>query len=373
MSALGSPPAHDADATPNHEVTASPAHIGLKPYISLLNPGENVLAIQVHNGTLNSSDLSILPRLIDRRILPGNIENGDLNGIWTFGFDPEEHDTSGKVLFDGTPHRIVVSEATETGRMGPPGLNDTLEVVQAMAAHPSTAEFICIKLIQKFVSDDISLATYKDGTAPAELQDLLADMLAAWNSTAPVGNIRTVMEAMLDPVNQSSLFWSETAYRTKVKTPVEFINSSLRALDGAASGAGLPGLNDAMGMHLFTRDDPDGYSELGFDWIDTASMLERIDFVRDLAQNRKADYYWDAILFMDERNLETSLQIVAYFDELLYQNTLPEANRLLLLDYLTTDSDGVPLQLDRLDPQDFKTRVEEFVGLLLSMPQWNFQ
>ena len=373
MAGLGAPPAHDADATPNHEVTVSPAYISLKPYISLLKPGENVLAIQVHNGTLNSSDLSIRPRLIDRRILPGNIENGDLNGIWTFRFDPEKHDTSGKVLFDGTPYRIVVPEAIETGRMGPPGLNDTLEVVQAMAAHPSTAEFICIKLIQKFVSDKISLATYKDGTAPAELQDLLGDMLAAWNSTAPVGNIRTVMETMLDPGNQSSLFWSETAYRTKVKTPVEFINSSLRALDGGASGAGLPALNDDMGMHLFTRDDPDGYSELGFDWIGTASMLERIDFVRDLAQNRKADYYWDAILFMDEQNLETSLQIVAYFDELLYQNTLPEANRLLLLDYLATNSDGVPLQLDRSDPRDFKTRVEEFVGLLLSMPQWNFQ
>ncbi|MHC4169688.1 MAG: DUF1800 family protein, partial [Planctomycetota bacterium] len=370
---VGSPPAYDVDATPNHEVTAAPALISLKPFRSILKSGENVLAIQVHNGTLNSSDLSILPRLIDRRILPGNIEKGDLNGIWTFHFDPDKHDTARKVLFEGTAHQIVIPEAQGAGRMGLTGLNGTLDVVEKIASHPSTAEFICIKLIQKFVSDDITLATHKNGTAPAELQDLLAEMLAAWNSTAPVGNIRTVMEAMLDPVNQSSFFWSDAAYRSKVKTPVEFINSSLRALDGAASGKGLPDLNDDMGMHLFTRDDPDGYSELGFDWIDTASMLERIDFVRDLAQNRKADYYWDALLFLDERNLETSLQIVAYFDELLYQNTLPEANRSLLLDYLITNSDGVPLSLDRLNPRDFRNRVEEFVGLTLSMPQWNFQ
>jgi hypothetical protein len=77
---VGSPPAYDVDATPNHEVTAAPALISLKPFRSILKSGENVLAIQVHNGTLNSSDLSILPRLIDRRILPGNIEKGDLNG-----------------------------------------------------------------------------------------------------------------------------------------------------------------------------------------------------------------------------------------------------------------------------------------------------
>ena len=373
MESLGAPPAYDVDATPNHEVTASPARISLKPFRSILKAGENVLAIQVHNGTLNSSDLSILPRLIDRRILPGSTEKGGLNGIWTFGFDPEKYDTSGKVLFEGTSYRIVVPEGRGSGRMGLTGLRETLNIVQLMASHPSAAEFICIKLIQKFVSDEITLATYKDGTAPAELQDLLAEMLAAWNSTTPAGNIATVMDTILDPVNQSSLFWSETAYRTKVKTPVEFINSSLRALDAGASGKGLPGLNNAMGMHLFTRDDPDGYSELGFDWIGTASMLERIDFVRDLAQNRKSDYYWDALLFMDERNLETTLQIVAYFDELLYQNMLPEANRSLLLDYLATNSDGVRLRLDRMDPQAFKERVEEFVGLLLSMPQWNFQ
>jgi len=373
MEGLGAPPAHDADATPNHEVTADTARISLKPFRSILRAGENVLAIQVHNGTLNSSDLSILPRLFDRRILPGSIEKGDLNGVWAFGFDPEKYDTSGKVIFEGTPYRIVVPEGRGSGRMGLTGLRDTLNIVQSIASHPSTAEFICIKLIQKFVSDEITLETYRDGTAPAELQDLLAEVLAAWNSTTPPGDIATVMGAILDPVNQSSPFWSETAYRTKVKTPIEFINSSLRALDAFASGNGLPELNEAMGMHLFTRDDPDGYSELGFDWISTASMLERIDFVRDLSQNRRADYHWDALLFMDERNLETTLQIVAYFDELLYQNMLPEANRSLLLDYLTTNSDGVPMRLNRLNPQAFKDRVEKFVGLLLSMPQWNFQ
>ncbi len=373
MEGLGSPPAHDEDTRGNHEVTAAPAQISLKPFKSVLKPGENVLAIQVHNRALNSSDLSILPELIDRRIMPGNIENGNLNGIWTFSFDPDKHDASAKLLFQGTPHEIVIPEGSRSGRPEPTGLNNTLDIVRAIASHPSTAEFICIKLIQKFVSDDITLATYKDGTAPAELQELLADMIEAWNSTTPAGNIATVMETMLDPVDQSSLFWSGTAYRSKVKTSVEFINSSLRAIDADASGEGLPGLNDDMGMHLFTRDDPDGYSELGSDWIDTTSVLERIDFVRNLAQNRRNNYNWDSLLFLDQRNLETPEQIVDYFDELLYQNTLGEANRNLLLEYLTTSSEGAPQQLDRAAPQAFTNRIEDFVGLLLSMPQWNYQ
>jgi len=35
-----------------------------------------------------------------------------------------------------------------------------------------------------------------------------------------------------------------------------------------------------MGMDLFQRDEPDGYSEIGLDWIGTTTLLERINFSR---------------------------------------------------------------------------------------------
>jgi len=365
----GNPPAHNRNANGNHEVTEGPEYIGLKRARNIMKPGENVLAIQAHNGSLGSSDLSVLPRLIQRDVLPGSMENGDRNGVWTFHFDPERHDTSGKTLFGGGRQGANIL----AGRSGPEGLLDALEVIQCMARHPSTAEFICIKLIQKFVSDEITLATFKDGSAPAELVEMLTDAVAAWNSTLPAGNIATVMHTILDPANQSNLFWSPSAYRTKVKTPMEYINSSLRALDADVSGPGLPQLNGGMGMHLFTRDDPDGYSELGSHWIDTASMLKRIDFARELAQNRDARYLWDPAGFFDEWNLETGEQIVGFFDELLYQNTLSEANKNLLVVYLITNLDGMPEPLDRARPEDFQERIQGFVGLLLGMPQWHFQ
>ncbi|MHC4726512.1 MAG: DUF1800 family protein, partial [Planctomycetota bacterium] len=369
MEGRGAPPAYDVDTNGNHEVTASPAFISLKPFRSILKPGENVLAIQVHNGTLNSSDLSILPRLIDRRILPGNIENGDQNGVWVFRFNPDQHETSRKVLFEGGRYAIVIP----AGRAGLMGLQDALNVVRSMTSHPSTAEFICIKLIQKFVSDEITLASYKNRTAPVELQELLNDTFEAWYSTNPPGNIATVMRTILDPVNQSNIFWSQIAYRSKVKTPIEYINSSLRALEADVSGEQLPQINAKMGMHLFTRDDPDGYSELGFDWIDTASMLERIDFVRELAENRNNKYTWDPFLAIGERDLETADQIINFFNEVLYQNTLTIANKFLLLNYLTTDENGNPISLDGMNTQDLQQQIQEIVGLILSLPQWHFQ
>ena len=128
-----------------------------------------------------------------------------------------------------------------------------------------------------------------------------------------------------------------------------------------------------MGMHLFTRDDPDGYSELGFDWIDTASMLERIDFVRELAENRNTKYTWDPILVIEEHDLKTADEIINFFNELLYQNTLTIANEFLLLNYLTTDENGNPISLDGMNTQDLRQQIQKTIGLMLSLPQWHFQ
>lgn len=369
MEDRGTPPAFDQSPSQSHEADGAPDTINLRGLVSVMKPGENVLALQVHNRTLNSSDLTARPRLLDRQILPGSIESGDRNGVWTFRFNPEQHDTGAKVLYEGTAHEILIP----AGRTGAAGLTDALDVVMAMSAHPSTAEFICIKLIQRFVSDDISLATYKDGTAPAELQGLLRQAMEAWNATPRPGHIGTVLRALLDPVDQSGLFWSEAIYRTKVKTPIEYINSSLRALGGWATGQDLPQLNDDMGMHLFTRDAPDGYSELGFDWMDTTSMLERIDFVQGLAENRESSYGWDLQTFFHPRRLPDAEQFIAHFDDLLFQGRLAPANRQLLLDYLLTDEASMALPLNRANASDYEKRAQEVLGLMLALPQWHFQ
>jgi uncharacterized protein (DUF1800 family) len=380
MEDYGSPPAFD-DGTDGegHEVTDAPMYINMNRFLGLLVPGpNNVLAVQVHNVSLDSSDLSMRPRLLDRTIL-GGVENGDPTGVWTFRFDPTQHDTTAKTLFDGTLWEINIA----ANQMGMAGLQDALYVVKALVDHPSLAmsketpavpEFICIKLIQKFVSDEITLANYKAGTAPPSLTLLLNDCITAWNSTTPRGNIKKVMEVILDPVSRASAFWAETNYRAKVKTPVEFINSSIRALNGITTGAGLPELNTSMGMFLFTRDEPDGWSELGIDWIDTGTMLERIDFGQALAENRGGtNYSWSTLPYLDSRGLDTAQEILDHFGDVLYQGTLSTADENRLLEFLTTNASYQPAALNRASATDFETRVEEFLGLMLSLPQWHFQ
>ncbi|MCP4452493.1 MAG: DUF1800 domain-containing protein [Planctomycetes bacterium] len=368
MEGRGTPPPYDQTASPNHEVTDGVELFSLMPYRHLLLPQENILALQIHNGTKGSSDLSVLPRLINRRILPGSTESGDRYGIWTFRFDPAQHDTAAKVLYPDTPYEL----AMPAGRTGANGVRDALDAIEAMAGHPSTAEYICIKLIQRFVSDQISLARVKAGAVSPELGTLLNDAVEAWQSTDPPGHVATVLETILDPQNQENLFWSNSTHRNKVKTPVEYINSSLRALAADASGIGLPGLNRDMGMHLFTRDDPDGYSELGSDWMDTASMLERIEFVRTLASNTETKFSWDSLALL-ESGLASSDLIVAYFDAVLFQGTLTQTDKTLILAYLNTDKNGQWQPLDATRPTAFQERIQAATGYILSLPQWHFQ
>ncbi len=369
MNGTGTPPGFARASNGGREAGTSDS-FSLRNQLSLLKPApeKNILAIQVHNTSLDSSDLSMIPRLVVRNLKPGSIENGDPNGLWTFRFNPAQHDTGAKVVFPGTPHEIRVP----AGRTGLDGLKDAVDIVDAMVKHPSTAEFICLKLINKFVSDEITLGSYKDGTAPAELRQLLDAAIAAWNSTTPAGNIRTVLNTLLTPRAPDGLFWTRGTYRSKVKTAVEFINSTARALNLEISGTPLPVRNDMLGMHLFTRDEPDGWSEIGADWIDTGTMLARVQFAQAISADRVEGVRWNFAAWRTANNLSSAESIIEYFNQLLFHGKMSAANKEVLLKFVTTDDLGAPLALDPARA-NYETRVRELVSLILSMPQWHFQ
>ena len=68
--ATGNPPLFNQPASEGHEA-GQPVEFDLSTKKSLLHVGENVLAAQVHNVNLTSSDLSFIPELVSREFLPG--------------------------------------------------------------------------------------------------------------------------------------------------------------------------------------------------------------------------------------------------------------------------------------------------------------
>jgi len=140
------------------------------------------------------------------------------------------------------------------------GEKEGMEVLHILAHHPSTAHFISTKLAMRFVSDD----------PPPALVDRMAQTFLKKN-----GDIREVLETML----KSPEFWSESTYRAKVKTPLEFVVSSIRATGADVTDA-LPlarQLNQ-LGMPLYGMQPPTGYSMKEETWVNSSALLGRMNF-----------------------------------------------------------------------------------------------
>jgi len=148
------------------------------------------------------------------------------------------------------------------------GREDGEKVLDILARHPSTARFISTELAKKFVADD---------PPPA----LIERMAKTFHDTD--GDIRAVMAAMLD----SKEFFSEGAFRAKVKTPLELIVSAVRAT-GAQVDFAIPLATQIaqLGEPLYRKIEPTGYSSANAEWVNSAALLARMNFALALAGNR---------------------------------------------------------------------------------------
>ena len=125
-------------------------------------------------------------------------------------------------------------------------------------------------------------------------------------------------------------------------------------------------------MDLFQRDEPNGFSEIGSDWIGTTTLLKRVNFARRFSSNVDNDYRWEVGEFVAlDQNLG-AVEVIDIFDEVLFQNTLTESEKCIVIDYLETDLDGLPWPLDPTVP-GYEARIREMVGFLFSLPRWQFQ
>jgi len=89
------------------------------------------------------------------------------------------------------------------------------------------------------------------------------------------------------PEFRSPEFWSADAYRSKVKTPFEFVISTLRAT-GAEVGDARPLARQLqnLGMPLYGMQPPTGYSMKAEAWMSSAALLGRMNFALALTSGK---------------------------------------------------------------------------------------
>jgi uncharacterized protein (DUF1800 family) len=174
----------------------------------------------------------------------------------------------GDFFFDGRLHDR--GEKTVLGVTIPAGggMEDGLKVLEILEHHPSTARFISKSLALRFVSDNPPTA--------------LVDRMAA-TFTATDGDLTAVMKTMFT----SPEFMSKDAYRAKVKTPFEMVVSAIRSTNADMSVPfSLVQQLNQLGEPLYRKQEPTGYSNKSSDWVNSASLLARMNFALALTNNK---------------------------------------------------------------------------------------
>ena len=166
-------------------------------------------------------------------------------------------------VHDVCPKTILGRRLTE-GR----GIDEGEEMIGLLAGHPATARHISWKLCQRLIRDD----------PPGDLVDRAA---AVFLSTD--GDLRQVVRAIVT----SPEFFAPSTYRAKVKTPFEYVVSSIRAVAASTDGGGSVAQQIArQGEPLYLCPPPTGFGDSARDWINTGSLLARWNFALDLAGGR---------------------------------------------------------------------------------------
>jgi uncharacterized protein (DUF1800 family) len=160
--------------------------------------------------------------------------------------------------------KTVLGERFPSGR----GREEGVALLRMLARNPATMLHVTTQLCQRLVSDDPPATVIEAG-------------VQAWRRSD--GSIREVVRAIVT----SPEFWSEAGARSKFKTPLEFVVSSVRALD--ASVGAEPGLARAvnrLGQPLYLQPVPTGYKETEAAWANSSALFERMNVAVALAADK---------------------------------------------------------------------------------------
>ncbi len=188
-----------------------------------------------------------------------------------FEFNERQHDK-------GEKHVLGVTIAAGGG------MEDGLKVIDILARSPATARFISKSLAVRFVADN----------PPQELVELMAATF-----TRTQGDLRGVMKTML----ASPEFWTPSAFRAKLKTPLEMVASAIRAMNADVDyGFALNRELTQLGEPLYRKQEPTGYSNKSQDWVNSAALLARMNFAMNLTGNKVPGVKVDLQRFVNAQN-----------------------------------------------------------------------
>ena len=189
------------------------------------------------------------------------------NAYYTFNYVAAQHDTASKeftfpIFPDG--NRTIPARAADAG------MQDGLDLINAVARHPATGPRLARKLYAFFISE-----------AGRADEGLISDLSRIYYSR------NFEMKPVVEHLLLSRQFADSANRYSRYAWPVEFVARSIKELGwtGFSVDAALTPMAN-MGQQLFEPPDVNGW-ELGPGWFSSGAMLTRMNFASLLATNQK--------------------------------------------------------------------------------------
>ena len=232
----------------------------------------------------------------ERMVKNGFVTEGD------FFYRADKHDDSAKTIL---------------GKSFPAkgGYAEGMNVLEMLSSMPNAAKFICKKIAVRFVSDRPS----------QELLNKMSDTYLRHH-----GNIKEVLLTMVSSVE----FWKEDALREKIKSPFELAISSIRATNADVK---MPmqifNWCSRMGQRFYFYQAPTGFPDRAGYWINTGSLLNRMNFGLAFATGKIPGISLDLLALNQHHEPESVEAALRIYSQLLLPERNQEANikRLILL------------------------------------------
>ncbi len=184
------------------------------------------------------------------------------------------------------------------------GYEEGVQLLRMLAQNASTARFISTKIATRFVSDQ----------PPSSLIDRMTKTFLQKN-----GDTRELLLTMV----YSPEFWQKQTLREKTKSPFELTISAVRSLNAAVTQPyQLYNWITKMGQKMYYYQAPTGFPDKGQYWINTGSLLSRMNFGLALASQRIPGLHFDLVALNNRHEPESAEAALVVYSKIF----MPERN-----------------------------------------------
>ena len=261
---------------------------------------------------------------------------------WAFEFLGEDHD-------DG--------EKTFLGHTG--NLNGE-DIIDIIVKEPATARFICRHLYSFFVADEVQVPAWTIQDARDE--DALEMMINAFEESGY--EIKAVLRTMFN-----SDFFKNARY-SKIKSPAEVVASTLKMVGSYQQPEPtIPDIGPEatyMGQSLLDPPSVEGWYT-GQEWINSGSLLARINFVADRVANTTLPGIQTIIDRIKGDGVNTPEELVGASLEYMGFLEVGEETRAQLLDHAKSQGN-----MNWSDESAAGTRIGEMLALVGATTEYQF-